>query len=143
MIFYWSLEGNHHLAVHCDIQDEQVDSFVSKCEQFKEDLFNEFIKNVLDEINKLTGEREIQEDYERICKEVTKEYLIDLLNKNRTESLVIKLCVKLEAKLKHRPQNEIHYKNQRMHLTVNQVKELLPILQRFVETGEISEVEND
>ena len=49
----------------------------------------------------------------------------------------------VEAKLKHRPQNEIHYKNQRMHLTVNQVKELLPILQRFVETGEISEVEND
>ena len=47
----------------------------------------------------------------------------------------------VEAKLKHRPQNEIHYKNQRMHLTVNQVKELLPILQRFVETGEISEVE--
>lgn len=90
-----------HLRNNCDIQDEQVDSFVSKCEQFKEDLFNEFIKNVLDEINKLTGEREIQEDYERICKEVTKEYLIDLLNKNRTESLVIKLCVKLEAKLKH------------------------------------------
>lgn len=90
-----------HLRNNCDIQDEQVDSFVSKCEQFKEDLFNEFIKNVLDEINTLTGEREIQEDYERICKEVTKEYLVDLLNKNRTESLVIKLCVKLEAKLKH------------------------------------------
>ena len=40
----------------------------------------------------------------------------------------------VEAKLKHRPQNKIHYKNQRMHLTVNQVKELLPILQRFVDT---------
>lgn len=90
-----------HLRNNCDIQDEQVDSFVSKCEQFKEDLFNEFIKNVLDEINTLTGEREIKEDYERICKEVTKEYLVDLLNKNRTESLVIKLCVKLEAKLKY------------------------------------------
>jgi len=29
------------------------------------------------------------------------------------------------------------YKNNRMHLTQDQVKELLPILQRFVETGEI------
>ena len=49
----------------------------------------------------------------------------------------------VEAKLKHRPQNKIYYKNQRMHLTRKQVKKLLPILQRFVETGEISEVENE
>ena len=49
----------------------------------------------------------------------------------------------VEAKLKHRPQNNIYYKNQRMHLTRKQVKKLLPILQRFVETGKISEVENE
>lgn len=43
----------------------------------------------------------------------------------------------VEAKLKHRPQNEIHYKNQRMHLTRKQIAELLPHLQKFVETGDI------
>lgn len=49
----------------------------------------------------------------------------------------------VEAKLKHRPQNSIYYKNQRMHLTRKQVKKLLPILQRFVEIGEISECEGN
>jgi len=43
----------------------------------------------------------------------------------------------VEEKLKHRPQNEIHYRNQRMHLTRELVKELLPHLQKFVETGDI------
>jgi len=43
--------------------------------------------------------------------------------------------------LKHRPENEIHVFS-RMHLTRNQVKKILPILQRFVETGEIYEVKN-
>lgn len=41
--------------------------------------------------------------------------------------------------LKHRPQNEIHIFS-RMHLTREQVKDLLPILQRFVETGEVEEI---
>ena len=40
-------------------------------------------------------------------------------------------------KLKHRPQNEIHGFT-RMHLSQEQVKELLPYLQRFAETGELS-----
>ena len=39
-------------------------------------------------------------------------------------------------KLKHRPQNEI-YINSRMHLTQTQAKELLPYIQRFIETGEL------
>ena len=43
----------------------------------------------------------------------------------------------IEAKLKHLPQNKIYYKNQRMHLTRKQVAELLPHLQKFVETGDI------
>lgn len=43
----------------------------------------------------------------------------------------------VEERLKHRPQNEIHFKNQRMHLTRKQVKELLPYLQTFVKTGEL------
>lgn len=43
----------------------------------------------------------------------------------------------VEEKLKHRPQNEIYFENQRMHLTQNQVKELLPHLQAFAKTGEI------
>ena len=47
----------------------------------------------------------------------------------------------VEAKLKHRPQNEIHYRNQRMHLTRKQVEELLPHLQKFVETGDIYIIE--
>lgn len=43
----------------------------------------------------------------------------------------------VEEKLKHRPRNKIHYKNQRMHLTREQVAKLLPHLQNFVKTGEI------
>lgn len=38
--------------------------------------------------------------------------------------------------LKHSPENTIHIFS-RMHLSREQVKELLPILQRFVDTGEI------
>lgn len=38
--------------------------------------------------------------------------------------------------LRHRPQNEIHVFS-RMHLTQEQVAELIPILQKFVKTGEI------
>lgn len=41
-------------------------------------------------------------------------------------------------KLKHRPQNEIHCFS-RMELNREQVAELLPYLQRFVEIGEITE----
>ena len=48
----------------------------------------------------------------------------------------------IEEKLKHRPQNEIHFENQRMHLTQKQVKKLLPHLIAFAETGEI-EVNNE
>lgn len=44
----------------------------------------------------------------------------------------------VEAKLKHRPQNKIYYKNQRMHLTRKQVANLLPHLQKFVKTGDIN-----
>lgn len=40
-------------------------------------------------------------------------------------------------KLKKRPQNEI-YAFSRMHLTRDQVKELLPYLQNFVETGSLT-----
>ena len=43
----------------------------------------------------------------------------------------------VEEKLKHRPQNEIHYKNQRMYLTRKQVEKLLPHLENFVRTGEL------
>lgn len=38
--------------------------------------------------------------------------------------------------LKKRPQNTIHAFS-RMHLTREQVKELLPLLQKFVKTGEL------
>lgn len=48
----------------------------------------------------------------------------------------------IEERLKHRPQNQIYFENQRMHLTRKQVKKLLPHLQAFVETGSI-EVKND
>ena len=48
----------------------------------------------------------------------------------------------IEEKLKHRPQNEIHFENQRMHLTRGQVKALLPHLRAFVKTGEL-EVKDD
>lgn len=41
------------------------------------------------------------------------------------------------SKLNHRPQNEIHTFS-RMHLTREQVAELLPYLQKFVETGELT-----
>ena len=90
-----------YLRNNYDIQDEQVDSFVNRCEQLKEELFNNFVKEVLDEIDNLTGEREIKEDYDRVCNEVTKDFLMNLLDSNRHETLVIKLCVKLEAKFKH------------------------------------------
>lgn len=90
-----------HLRENCDIQDEQVDSFVVRCEQYREELFNTFIKEILDEINTLTGEREIKEDYDRICGEITKDYLLNLLSSDKIETLVIKLCVKLEVKFKY------------------------------------------
>jgi hypothetical protein len=72
-----------------------------RCEQYREELFNTFIKEILDEINTLTGEREIKEDYDRICGEITKDYLLNLLSSDKIETLVIKLCVKLEVKFKH------------------------------------------
>ncbi len=40
--------------------------------------------------------------------------------------------------LKHAPENTMHIFS-RMHLSREQVKKLLPILQRFVDTGEIEE----
>ena len=83
------------------IQKGTTNNFVSICEQYKEGLLNDFIKNVLDEIDNLTGEREIKENYDCVCNEITKDYLLDLFNKNRDETLIIKLCVKLEAKFKY------------------------------------------
>ena len=41
------------------------------------------------------------------------------------------------------PRGECYIANTRMHLTQEQVKMLLPYLQRFVETGELSEGEKN
>lgn len=89
------------LRENCDITDESVESFVAKCAEYKEELYNNFVNHISVMIKTFFGEREIQESYDRICSEATKEYLMDLLNNGQYETLIIKLCVKLEAKLKH------------------------------------------
>jgi transcriptional regulator with XRE-family HTH domain len=84
-----------------NLEEENVDSFVETCSLVKKDIYKSFVSKVDEKIEKLTGERKSKLEYESICNELTEDYIRTLISTNQLETAVIKLCVKLEAKLKY------------------------------------------
>ena len=68
-------------------------------------FYNNWLKSLEDEYEEITHAKAMAEAHQKVMSEITKEYLLDLLNQENKEVLVIKLCVKLESILR----NRFHY----------------------------------
>ena len=82
-------------------QESNIENFLEVCSVIKKELFNNYILEIQNRIEIINGEKRDKLDYEKICLEITPNYINLLIGKNEFETAVIKLCVKLEAKLKY------------------------------------------
>lgn len=78
---------------------KDADKFFNK---YKENIFNQWVENIENKITHIRLKKENEQEYERIKKEITPEFLENQINKGNEEGSVIKLCVKLESILKHK-----------------------------------------
>lgn len=79
-----------------------VSSFKELSKTLKKEYLDSLIKNAEDKIESITQEKKRKEDYERVANEITFDYLRKELSKNNIDTVVIKLCVRLEATLKYK-----------------------------------------
>lgn len=70
--------------------------------RIKEQIFKEWVENVEGNISHIRIAKENEEEYERLRKEITSEFLIGQIAKGNEEVATIKLCVRLESILKHK-----------------------------------------
>ena len=70
--------------------------------RIKEQIFKEWVENVEGNISHIRVAKENEEEYERLRKEITSEFLIGQIAKGNEEVATIKLCVRLESILKHK-----------------------------------------
>lgn len=77
------------------------DSFVKHFADIKETYINEQIKMIKDKIEKITRDDQFKSELEKINKEISFDYLRNQLSKGNIETVIIKLCVKIEAILKY------------------------------------------
>ena len=81
---------------------EDVNEGVKFFEKIKEEKFNNWVSDRENAITRLKNKKKNAEEYNRIAKEITLEYLNDELKKGNEENVIIKLCVRLESILKHK-----------------------------------------
>ncbi|MDY0316143.1 MAG: helix-turn-helix transcriptional regulator [Acholeplasmatales bacterium] len=84
-----------------DIDMSETDTFKIACSKVKKEIYNNFVSDIDLKIEKITGEKKAKLEYEKVCEEITENYLYTLINDDKLETAVIKICVKLEAKLKY------------------------------------------
>jgi Predicted transcription factor, homolog of eukaryotic MBF1 len=70
--------------------------------RIKEQIFKEWVENVEGNISHIRVAKENEEEYERLRKEITSEFLIGQIATGNEEVATIKLCVRLESILKHK-----------------------------------------
>lgn len=73
-----------------------------KCKECKEKMFNDFINQIKEYIEKVTHENAMAEEYEKIQNEISFEYLENEIKNGNFDNAVVKLCVRLEACLKYK-----------------------------------------
>lgn len=79
-----------------------VSSFKELSKSLKKEYLDSLIKHAEEKIENITQEKKRKEDYERIANEITFDYLRRELSKNNIDTVIIKLCVRLEATLKYK-----------------------------------------
>ncbi len=82
--------------------DFYANDIMNLCKIQKNQKYNSRRKKILDEIETITGAQRAKEEYDRICNEISYEYLMQLINSRQYDFAVIKLCVKLEAIFKYK-----------------------------------------
>lgn len=82
-------------------QHGNIKSFVKEYDNIKKIIYNSFVSKVENKIEEITGEQKTKAEYESLINELTENYFKSLLEKKQLETLVIKLSVKLEAKLRY------------------------------------------
>ncbi len=83
------------------IDGNNIESFFDICSMKKKEIYENFVSNIESKIEKITGEKKTKLEYERVCEEISENYINLLITSNQLETAVIKLCVKLESKLKY------------------------------------------
>ncbi len=81
---------------------EDVDLAINFLNQLKEKTFNNWVDSIEKKITHIQVKRNNEIEYNRCKTEITKEYLLDQINKENYDSVIIKLCVKLESILKYK-----------------------------------------
>jgi len=84
-----------------DIDVSETDTFEIACSNVKKEIYDNFVSDIDLKIEKITGEKKAKLEYEKVCEEINENYLYTLINDDQLETAVIKICVKLEAKLKY------------------------------------------
>lgn len=79
-----------------------VSSFKELSKSLKKEYLDSLIENAEEKIENITQEKKRKEDYERVANEITFDYLRKELSKNNIDTVIIKLCVRLEATLKYK-----------------------------------------
>ena len=79
-----------------------VSSFKALSKSLKKEYLDSLIENAEEKIENITQEKKRKEDYERVANEITFDYLRKELSKNNIDTVIIKLCVRLEATLKYK-----------------------------------------
>jgi len=76
-----------------------VTDYVGYCDKLKKDCLNSEVTKLEERIEMITLEQKHKADYDRISNEITFDYLRSELAKGNEDTVVIKLCVLLEATL--------------------------------------------
>ena len=79
-----------------------ISSFKELSKTLKKEYLDSLIKNAEEKIESITQEKKRKEDYERVASDITFDYLRKELSKNNIDTVIIKLCVRLEATLKYK-----------------------------------------
>ena len=79
-----------------------VSSFKEFSKSLKKEYLDSLIEHAEEKIESITQEKKRKEDYERIANEITFDYLRKELSNNNIDTVIIKLCVRLEAILKYK-----------------------------------------
>lgn len=87
-----------------DISDipSNVNEAIKYFNKTKEQKFNEWVDNIEGKITHIRVAKENEQEYERLKKEITREFLMGQIDKGNEEVATIKLCVRLESILKHK-----------------------------------------
>jgi len=96
---YYNLIRNQ-LSIY-DFFDIDINNFIDSVTKIKKEIYDNFVKEMEDKIEEITGEQKAKADYERIMSEIGENYLIKLVDDNKLETAVIKMTVKLESKLRY------------------------------------------